>query len=45
MQRTYTPTTAAGFTLIEILVVMFIITMLAAIVGPSIFNRQVSSAD
>ena len=43
MQRTHTPTTAAGFTLIEILVVMFIITMLAVMVGPSIFNQQVGS--
>ena len=40
MQRTHTPTTAAGFTLIEILVVMAIIGMLAVMVAPSIFNQQ-----
>ena len=40
MQRTYTPTTAAGFTLIEILVVMAIIGMLAVMVAPNIFNQQ-----
>ena len=40
MQRTHTPTTAAGFTLIEILVVMAIIGMLAVMVAPNIFNQQ-----
>ena len=40
MQRTHTPTTAAGFTLIEILVVMAIIGMLAVMVAPRIFNQQ-----
>lgn len=40
MQRTHTPKTAAGFTLIEILVVMAIIGMLAVMVAPSIFNQQ-----
>ena len=40
MQRAHTPTTAAGFTLIEILVVMAIIGMLAVMVAPSIFNQQ-----
>lgn len=40
MQRTHTPRTAAGFTLIEILVVMAIIGMLAVMVAPSIFNQQ-----
>ena len=40
MQRTHTPMTAAGFTLIEILVVMAIIGMLAVMVAPSIFNQQ-----
>ena len=40
MQRTHTPTTVAGFTLIEILVVMAIIGMLAVMVAPSIFNQQ-----
>jgi general secretion pathway protein G len=40
MQRTHTPTTGAGFTLIEILVVMAIIGMLAVMVAPSIFNQQ-----
>ncbi len=40
MHRTHTPTTAAGFTLIEILVVMAIIGMLAVMVAPSIFNQQ-----
>ena len=40
MQRTDIPTTAAGFTLIEILVVMAIIGMLAVMVAPSIFNQQ-----
>ena len=40
MQRTHTPTTAAGFTLIEILVVMAIIGMLAVMVAPTIFNQQ-----
>ena len=40
MQRTHTSTTAAGFTLIEILVVMAIIGMLAVMVAPSIFNQQ-----
>jgi general secretion pathway protein G len=40
MQRTHTPRTAAGFTLIEILVVMAIISMLAVMVAPNIFNQQ-----
>ena len=40
MQRTHTPTTAAGFTLIEILVVMAIIGMLAVMVAPNIFTQQ-----
>jgi general secretion pathway protein G len=40
MQRTHTPKTAAGFTLIEILVVMAIIGMLAVMVAPNIFNQQ-----
>jgi len=40
MQRTHTPRTAAGFTLIEILVVMAIIGMLAVMVAPNIFNQQ-----
>ena len=40
MQRTHTPMTAAGFTLIEILVVMAIIGMLAVMVAPNIFNQQ-----
>lgn len=40
MQRTHTSTTAAGFTLIEILVVMAIIGMLAVMVAPNIFNQQ-----
>jgi len=40
MQRTHTPKTAAGFTLIEILVVMAIISMLAVMVAPNIFNQQ-----
>ena len=40
MQRTDPPTTAAGFTLIEILVVMAIIGMLAVMVAPNIFNQQ-----
>ena len=40
MQRTDIPTTAAGFTLIEILVVMAIIGMLAVMVAPNIFNQQ-----
>ena len=40
MQRPHTPTTAAGFTLIEILVVMAIIVMLAVMVAPNIFNQQ-----
>ena len=40
MQRTHPPTTAAGFTLIEILVVMAIIGMLAVMVAPNIFNQQ-----
>ena len=40
MQRTNTPKTAAGFTLIEILVVMAIIGMLAVMVAPNIFNQQ-----
>lgn len=31
---------ASGFTLIEILVVMAIIAMLAALVAPNLFNRQ-----
>ena len=40
MQRTHTPATGAGFTLIEILVVMAIIGMLAVMVAPNIFNQQ-----
>jgi len=40
MQRTLAPATAAGFTLIEILVVMAIIGMLAVMVAPNIFNQQ-----
>ena len=40
MQRTDTPATGAGFTLIEILVVMAIIGMLAVMVAPNIFNQQ-----
>ena len=40
MQRTHPPMTAAGFTLIEILVVMAIIGMLAVMVAPNIFNQQ-----
>lgn len=40
MQRTHIPRTAAGFTLIEILVVMAIIGMLAVMVAPNIFNQQ-----
>jgi len=40
MQRTHTPRPAAGFTLIEILVVMAIISMLAVMVAPNIFNQQ-----
>jgi general secretion pathway protein G len=40
MQRTHTSKTAAGFTLIEILVVMAIIGMLAVMVAPNIFNQQ-----
>lgn len=40
MQRTHTPKNAAGFTLIEILVVMAIIGMLAVMVAPNIFNQQ-----
>ena len=40
MQRIHTPRTAAGFTLIEILVVMAIIGMLAVMVAPNIFNQQ-----
>ena len=40
MQRTHTPATGAGFTLIEILVVMAIIGMLAMMVAPNIFNQQ-----
>ena len=40
MQRTHRSTTAAGFTLIEILVVMAIIGMLAVMVAPNIFNQQ-----
>ena len=40
MQRTHTPKTAAGFTLIEMLVVMAIIGMLAVMVAPNIFNQQ-----
>ena len=40
MQRTHTPATCAGFTLIEILVVMAIIGMLAVMVAPNIFNQQ-----
>jgi len=40
MQRTHTPKTAAGFTLIEILMVMAIIGMLAVMVAPNIFNQQ-----
>jgi len=40
MQRTHTPRTAAGFTLTEILVVMAIISMLAVMVAPNIFNQQ-----
>ena len=40
MQRTHRSTTAAGFTLIEILVVMAIIGMLAVMVAPNIFNQR-----
>mgnify|MGYP005646112801 FL=1 len=40
MQRTLTPATGAGFTLIEILVVMAIIGMLAVMVAPNIFNQR-----
>ena len=40
MQRTHTSATGAGFTLIEILVVMAIIGMLAVMVAPNIFNQQ-----
>ena len=40
MQQTHTPETGAGFTLIEILVVMAIIGMLAVMVAPNIFNQQ-----
>ena len=40
MQRTHIPATGAGFTLIEILVVMAIIGMLAMMVAPNIFNQQ-----
>ena len=40
MQKTQFPPSAAGFTLIEILVVMAIIGMLAVMVAPNIFNQQ-----
>ena len=40
MQRTHAPAPGAGFTLIEILVVMAIIGMLAVMVAPNIFNQQ-----
>lgn len=40
MQRKQTLAIGAGFTLIEILVVMAIIGMLAVMVAPNIFNQQ-----
>ena len=40
MQKTQFPPSAAGFTLIEILVVMAIIGMLAVMVAPNLFNQQ-----
>ena len=42
-KRIIRKTDAKGFTLIELLIVMAIIAMLAAIVGPSIFNKLVGA--
>jgi len=39
-KKRYTKPNQSGFTLIEILVVMFIIGMLAVMVAPNIFNQQ-----